>query len=222
MHYQCTCISEKLDYKMNPKTWFSDALNIVFVISFFLTSFTTSRNLNNRNNQVDENYLNSDNLLANPGLLEKLTKSQLEDLLTDIEREENSAQNEEEGDANPLFLFDDIILQDLFTQSSSKEDLETLSNMLSNIPETNEAVGGNSSGTDLEEDQAQSIQSQSQNQNVSIVTNIYKQGAGGHHHHKHYHLLLLSDDGQAQGRIFLIKRNFRYLPNNLNVFINGQ
>ena len=168
------------------------------------THFSTSRNLNNRNNQYDENELNSDNLLANPGLLEKLTKAQLENLLHDIEREENTTKNEfgvEEGNnINPTFSFDDNILQDLFSESSSKEDLQTLSDMLNHAPGASEITN---EGNSTAEGEGVNSQTQTQSQNVSIITNIYNQGAGGHHHHKHYHLLLLSDDGHTQGKDLL-------------------
>ena len=79
-----------------------------------------------------------------------------------------------------------------------KEDLQALSDMLKNDVSSNDVTGENNSTNELAADNSQT---QSQSQNVSIITNIYNQGAGGQHHHRHYHLLLLSDDGQAQGKI---------------------
>ena len=180
----------------------------VYVIVILMTciQFSTSRSLNNEKNQYDENQLDSDDLLTNPGLLGELTKSQLEDLLKDIEKEENVTKEMFIGDSNhsnPMFLFDDELLQDLFSDSSSKEDLQLLSDMLIKVPGLSETeYKGNSSG----ETEGMNSQTQTQSQNVNIVANIYNKGAGGHHHHKHYHLLLLSDDGQAQGKKDTLKQ----------------
>ena len=182
----------------------------IYILLLFIncTTFSTSRNLNNRNNQYDEDELNSDDLLANPGLLEKLTKSQLQNLLQGIEKEENATKDVfsvEGNNINPTFSFDDNILQDLFSEGSSKEDLQTLSDMLIETPPDMSEITDEGNFTAAGE--GINSQTQTQSQNVSIVTNIYNQGAGGHHHHKHYHLLLLSDDGQAQGNI-LLRRYF--------------
>ena len=180
---------------------FLPTIYIVILITNY-TEYTKSRNLNKRDNYYKQNGVNSDDLLANPGLLEQLTKSQLENLLADIERDENGtssvSNNNANGnsDNNSPFTFDDIILQDLFSQSSSKEDLQTLSDMFNNDASINDITNERNSTNELE---GTNTQTQSQSQNVSIITNIYKQGAGGQHHHRHYHLLLLSDDGQAQG-----------------------
>ena len=74
--------------------------------------------------------------------------------------------------------------------------------MLNNIlpSDTKEEKTNSTSMVSEMEEQGQSSQTQSQSQNLSIITNVYNEGAGGEHHHRHYHLLLLSDDGKAQGK----------------------
>ena len=177
-----------------------------FLLFCNITHFTTSRFLNKRNENDNLEEISSDDLLENPSLLEKLTKSQLENLLVDIDRKalnETSNASESNGDKNPFTAFDEVVLQDLFSPGSSQKDLQTLSDLLSynDGPNEHNDYNENATSSTLDALNGANSQTQSQSQNVSIITNIYNQGAGGQHHHQHYHLLLLSDDGQAQGRM---------------------
>ena len=183
---------------------------LTFLLFCDITHFTSSRLLNKRSENDNLEEVSSDDLLDNPSLLEKLTKSQLENLLVDIDRKEtNETSNSSEfnGDKNPFTAFDEVVLQDLFSPGSSQNDLQTLSDLLNYNDGTNEHNDDNENTTNSSVDalNAANSQTQSQSQNVSIITNIYNQGAGGQHHHQHYHLLLLSDDGQAQGRMLKSK-----------------
>ena len=183
---------------------------ITFLLFCDITHFASSRLLNKRSENDNLEEVSSDDLLDNPSLLEKLTKSQLENLLVDIDRKEiNATSNSSElnGDKNPFTAFDEVVLQDLFSPGSSQNDLQTLSDLLNYNDGTNEHNDDNENTTNSSLDalNAANSQTQSQSQNVSIITNIYNQGAGGQHHHQHYHLLLLSDDGQAQGRMLKSK-----------------
>ena len=178
---------------------------ITFLLFCDITRFASSRLLNKRSENDNLEEVSSNDLLDNPSLLEKLTKSQLENLLVEIDRKEiNATSNASElnGDKNPFTAFDEVVLQDLFSPGSSQNDLQTLSDLLNYNDGTNEHNDDNENTTNSSLDalNAANSQTQSQSQNVSIITNIYNQGAGGQHHHQHYHLLLLSDDGQAQGR----------------------
>ena len=183
---------------------------LTFLLFCDITHFTSSRFLNKRNGNDNLEEVSSDDLLENPSLLEKLTKSQLENLLVDIDRKEtNETSNSSEfnGDKNPFTAFDEVVLQDLFSPGSSQNDLQTLSDLLNYNDGTNDhnEDGENTTNSTLDTLNGANSQTQSQSQNVSIITNIYNQGAGGQHHHQHYHLLLLSDDGQAQGRMLKSK-----------------
>lgn len=184
----------------------TSVLSLTLVLLSDITHFTSSRFLNKRSNGHNFGEVNSDDLLENPSLLENLTKSQLEDLLEDIDsKAQETASNvsslSDGDDNNPFTAFDEAVLQDLFSPGSSKDDLQTLSDLLNYDGDTdkNDEEEKNSKNSTLGEINGASTQTQSQSQNVSIITNIYNQGAGGQHHHQHYHLLLLSDDGQAQG-----------------------
>ena len=182
---------------------------LIFLLLSEIICYTSSRFLNKRSNNDNLEDLDSDDLLENPGLLEKLTKSQLQDLLDDIDRKEietSSNASEANADQNPFKAFDEVVLEDLFSQGSSKDDLEALSDLLNHYDDADDDNIGkqNEGNSTLDGLNSANSQTQSQSQNVSIITNIYNQGAGGQHHHQHYHLLLLSDDGQAQGRMFKI------------------
>ena len=182
---------------------------LTFLLFCDITHFTSSRFINKRSENDNLEEVSSDDLLENPSLLEKLTKSQLENLLVDIDRKalnETSHASESNGDKNPFTAFDEVVLQDLFSPGSSQNDLQTLSDLLNYNDGTNDhnEDGENTTNSTLDTLNGANSQTQSQSQNVSIITNIYNQGAGGQHHHQHYHLLLLSDDGQAQGRMLNI------------------
>ena len=178
---------------------------LTFLLFCDITHFTASRFLNKRSENDNLEEVSSDDLLENPSLLEKLTKPQLENLLVDIDRKEineTSNASESNDDKNPFTAFDEVVLQDLFSPGSSQNDLQTLSDLLNfNDGANDDETATNSTSDALN---GANSQTQSQSQNVSIITNIYNQGAGGEHHHQHYHLLLLSDDGQAQGRMLSI------------------
>ena len=179
---------------------------LTFLLFCDITHFTSSRFLNKRSGNDNLEEVSSDDLLENPSLLEKLTKSQLEDLLDDIDRKEiesSSNASESNGDKNPFTAFDKVVLQDLFSSGSSKNDLQTLSDLFNYNDGSNDHNKDTENETNSTSDalNGANSQTQSQSQNVSIITNIYNQGAGGQHHHQHYHLLLLSDDGQAQGKL---------------------
>ena len=184
----------------------TSVFSLTIVLLSDITQFTSSRFLNKRSNGHNFDEVNSDDLLENPSLLENLTKSQLEDLLEDIdskvqETSLNVSNLNDVDDNNPFTAFDEVVLQDLFSPGSSKDDLQTLSDLLNYDDDTNkdDVEEENGRNSTLGGINGANTQTQSQSQNVSIITNIYNQGAGGQHHHQHYHLLLLSDDGQAQG-----------------------
>ena len=196
------CFSYEVDYKMNNKDiWLR--LIIICLIFFNYFQVLTSRRINNKRSEFDKYEFSKEDLLANPVLLEQLTKPELENLLQNIEKEENATKIEGDGEqSHPFLSFEELILQDFFSETSSKEDLEALTEMLNNIlpPDTKEEKTNSTSMISEMEQQGQSSQTQSQSQNLSIITNVYNEGAGGEHHHRHYHLLLLSDDGKAQGK----------------------
>ena len=180
------------------------SLGLIIICCMFFDYFqlTTSRRINNKRSEFDKHEFSKEDLLANPVLLEQLTKPELENLLQNIEKEENATKIEGGGEqSHPLLSFEELILQDFFSETSSKEDLEALTEMLNNIlpSDTKEEKTNSTSMLSEMEQQGQSSQTQSQSQNLSIITNIYNEGSGGEHHHRHYHLLLLSDDGKAQG-----------------------
>ena len=178
-------------------------LIIICLMFFNYFQVITSRRINNKRSKFDKHEFSKEDLLANPVLLEELTKLELENLLQDIEKEENATNIEGASEqSHPFLSFEELILQDFYSDTSSKEDLEALTEILDNIlPSDTKDEKMNSSNIVPElEVQGQGSQTQSQSQNLSIITNVYNEGAGGEHHHRHYHLLLLSDDGKAQGK----------------------
>ena len=203
------CFSYEVNYKMNNK---DKCFRLIIICLIFFNYFQViiSRRINNKRSEFDKHAFSKEDLLANPVLLEELTKPELESLLQNIEMEENATNIEGVSEqSHPFLSFEELILQDFFSETSSKEDLEALTEMLNNIlpSDTKEEKTNSTSMVSEMEEQGQSSQTQSQSQNLSIITNVYNEGAGGEHHHRHYHLLLLSDDGKAQGNLFIFNIN---------------